>query len=222
VSRTPSRILAVNGITVGTTRRTAATMRNSCSGSASNVAPPPWRFTVGAGHPKFRVDPGRREFDQLRRIVGQTGRVTAEKLDDHRCAGVGAAAAAEFGADSAKASYRQHAARNTQKLAHRQIVGAQTRQHVAQDVIDQPLHRCQQQSAHVQPESFALFYRSTPAQSPQPLALPGARLSIYHTTSSHGSTLTSSRLQKWSQRRARSGLLQSGDERFSCPLMLLQ
>ena len=49
--------MADTGRWAGTARRTAATRVAIASGSCSIDAPPPWRFTVLAGQPKFRSMP---------------------------------------------------------------------------------------------------------------------------------------------------------------------
>lgn len=101
---------------------------------------------------EVEVDAGRRQFGQLRRVLGQTPRVATEKLDRHRRPRGGTATSREFRTNAAEGSRRQQVARHADELAHRQIVGADTRQHVTQDVVDETFHWRQQQFSHAPPD----------------------------------------------------------------------
>jgi hypothetical protein len=122
---------------------------------AAAVAIDRWRRTA-----EVEIDSRRRERSKARRVVGETGRVAAEELNDHRRPGSGATLAGEFGTAAEKSTRRQQAARDANELADCPVIAADARQHVAQQVVDQALHRCQQQFSHCLPASVGLFYRT--------------------------------------------------------------
>jgi hypothetical protein len=117
-----------------------------------------WRGTA-----KIEIDAGRRQRSQLRRVFRQAARVTAQELNGDRRTRMRAAASGEFGTDPAESTRWQQAARDADELADRQVIRPDPRQHVAQNIIDETLHRCQQQFSHVQPRPF--FAHSTGADA---------------------------------------------------------
>jgi hypothetical protein len=143
-SRLPSRILADTGRPAGTARRTARTMREHQLGlvqqhGAAAVA------VHGLGRAaEVQVDAGRAQRGQQGGVVGQAGRVGAQQLRPHRRAGGGAAAVQQLGHDAREHPRRQQLVGDADELRHAAVDAAHLRDHVAQAVVEQALHRGQQ------------------------------------------------------------------------------
>ncbi|EXI71468.1 MAG: hypothetical protein AW07_03529 [Candidatus Accumulibacter sp. SK-11] len=105
-----------------------------------------WRRTA-----EVQIDSRGCEPGQLRGVVGETGRVAAKQLHDQRRPGTCATGARELRANADEASLWQEVSRHADELADRQVIAADPRQHIAQYVVEQTLHRCQQQSRHLFP-----------------------------------------------------------------------
>jgi hypothetical protein len=97
---------------------------------------------------EVQIDPRRGKLDELRRILGQAPGIAAEKLHHQRRSGTRSAAVVKLGTKPPKGTRRQQIAGDPDELADGQVIATDARQHVAQDVVDQAFHRCQQQSSH--------------------------------------------------------------------------
>ena len=90
---------------------------------------------------EIEVDARRRQARKLRRIVRQIVGIAAEQLHIDRHAGRRPPAVIEFRADAPETAQRHLRPGNAHELAHRRIVAAHLRQHIAQQPVGQAFHR---------------------------------------------------------------------------------
>ena len=93
---------------------------------------------------EVQIDPGRAEAGGARRVLGQAHRVGAHQLQPHRHAGARAPAMQQLGHDAGEHALRQQRAGDADELGHAAIDAADAGEHVAQRVVEQPLHRGEQ------------------------------------------------------------------------------
>ena len=140
MSATPRRILAVNGMLPrhGLAHRHGDGVQQF--GFIEQRRPPRWRFTVGAGQPKFRSTPAGLEAYQLGRIVGHARRIGPEQLHPHRRP-LDVALPLRSSGEQPEGPRRQHGAGNPDELGHRMVVALDAGQHLAENVVREAFHR---------------------------------------------------------------------------------
>ena len=90
---------------------------------------------------EIEVDARWRQARKLRRIVRQIVGIAAEQLHIDRHAGRRPPAVIQFRADAPETAQRHLRPGNADELAHRRIIAAHLRQHIAQQPVGQAFHR---------------------------------------------------------------------------------
>ena len=157
-----------------------ATMSCTSSGSSSSTAPPRWRFTVLRRAAEVQVDACGPQRRQARRVVGQAGRVAAEQLRPHRRAGRGAAAVEQLGHDAREHALGQQLVGDADELRDAAIDAADARDHVAQAVVQQALHRGEQDPQRPRRNSASSSFSVTWRQVGRPWLHWSARSVRFH------------------------------------------
>ena len=93
---------------------------------------------------EIEVDAFGAQGGDQRRVVGQAGRVGPQQLRPHRHAGGGAAAGQQLGHDAGEDAGGKQLVGDADEFRHAAVDAAHAREHVAQAVVEQALHRGQQ------------------------------------------------------------------------------
>ena len=103
--------------------------------------------------PKVQVNAMRLQLGQSRRVVGQAHRVRAQQLHLDRHAGLRAAAVEQLGSDPNESAARQDRVGHADEFGHALVHPTHARKHIAQRVVEQPLHGGQH-DVHGGPEQW--------------------------------------------------------------------
>ena len=92
------------------------------------------------GASKVQVNAMRLQLGQSGCVVGQAHRVRAQQLHLDRHAGFGAAAVEQLWRDTNESAARQDRVGHTDEFGHALVHPTHAREHIAQRVVEQPLH----------------------------------------------------------------------------------
>ncbi|MNJ58864.1 hypothetical protein D3C77_545210 [compost metagenome] len=89
---------------------------------------------------KVEVDDRRPQCTGERGVIAQANRIGAQQLHTHGRAGAGTRALGQLGGQLLEGAGRQQAIAHPDEFGHAPVDATDTGQHVAEDIVDQPLH----------------------------------------------------------------------------------